>query len=170
MCSKYISRSYYFVRKLEIRVDMWTWLCESEILSCWKLRAAFWSVLYDPKWGYIIFPKRHFIELSFRRNAISPNYCSAEKKFAESHLTESSHGRIVELAKLYNAERNFSESVFSRTSFLRIVVQPNVVFPKLHLPERRFAEFAWSKTSFHRTLNRPPVYIFAQCIHGWRCA
>ena len=64
------------------------------------------------------------------------------KKIAESHLTESSHGRIVELAKLHDAKRHFSESLFSQPSFSRIIVQPNVVFPKHHLPERHITEIA----------------------------
>ena len=40
-------------------------------------------VPYSPillQWGYIIFPKRHFIESSFYRNALFPNRCFAEKK------------------------------------------------------------------------------------------
>ena len=34
-----------------------------------------------------------------------------------------------------SAERHYPESSFSRTYLLRIVVQPNVVFPKHHLPK-----------------------------------
>ena len=82
----------------------------------------------------VISSNRHFAKMQFCRIVVLP------KKIAESHLTESLHGRIVELAKLHNAERHFSESLFSRTSFPRIVVQPNVVFPKHHLSERHFAE------------------------------
>ena len=111
----------------------------------------------------------HFPETSFHRIVVSPKcnlagslFCQ-KKKIAESYLTESSHGRIVELAKLHNAERRFSESLFSRTSYLQTVVQPNVVFPEHHLPEHHFAEIVWNKTSFHRTLNRPPAYNFVQC-------
>ena len=92
---------------------------------------------------HIIFPKHHFIEPSFCRNAISPNRC-----FAESHFTESSHGRIVELTKLHNAERHFSESLFSRMSFSRIVVQPNSIFKNRPSAERRFPETSFARTSF----------------------
>ena len=42
-----------------------------------------------------------------------------------------------------SAERHFPESSFSRTSFLRILVQPNVIFPKHHLPESYFAEIMY---------------------------
>ena len=113
--------------------------------------------------GHIIAPKRYFIESSFCRNAILPNRCFAETKIAESHLTKSSHGRIVELLKLYDAERHFSESLFSRTSFSRIVVQPKVIFTNRRSAERRFPETSFAGTSFGRTLNRPPAYIFVQC-------
>ena len=84
----------------------------------------------------------HFPETSFHRIVILPKIqcCRIiifpKRKIAETHLTESSHGRIVELAKNHNGEWHFSESLFSRTSFSRILVQPNVI-----LPNRRFAEY-----------------------------
>ena len=121
---------------------------------------------------------QHFPETSFHRIVVSPKCNFAEslfcrKKIAESHLTESSHGRIVG-AKLYNAEWHFFELLFSRTSFSRIIVQPNVIFTNLRSAERRFpetsfartsfCEIVWSKTSFHRTLNRPPAYTFVRCV------
>ena len=112
----------------------------------------------------IFFEPHHFPETSFHRIVVLSKcdfteWLFCRKKIAESHLTESSYGWIVELAKLHNAERDFSESSFSRTSFSRIVVQPNIVFPKHHLPERHFAEIVWSKTSFHRTLYRSAKHI-----------
>ena len=80
----------------------------------------------------------------------------------DSHLTESSHGRIVELAKLHNAEWHFSEWLFSRTSFSRIVVQLNVIFTNRHSAERRFAETSFARMSFCRILNTPPACTFVQ--------
>ena len=111
---------------------------------------------------------------SFFRNVISLNSRFAETHFcrivvlpkqniSESHLTEASHGRIVELAKLHNAERHFSELLFSRTSFSRLVVQLKVIFTNRHSAERRFPETSFARTSFCRTLNRPPAYTFVQC-------
>ena len=82
----------------------------------------------------VISSNRRFAEMQFCRIVVLP-----QQKIAESDLTEASHGRTVKLAKLYNADRHFSES-FRRTSFLRFVVQPNVVFPKHLLPERHSAE------------------------------
>ena len=102
------------------------------------------------RWGHMTFPKRHFIKSSFCRNVILPNRCFAKKKIAESHLTESSHGRIVELAKLHNIERHFSESLFSRRSFSRIIVQPNVIFTNRRSAERHFSETSFARTSFCR--------------------
>ena len=106
----------------------------------------------------VISSNRRFAEMQFCRIVVLP-----KQKIAESHLTEASHGRIVELAKLHNAERHFSESLFSRTSFSRIVVQPNVIFTNRRLAERRFPATSFARTSFCRTLNRTPVYTFIQC-------
>ena len=83
----------------------------------------------------VISLNRRFTEMHFFRIVVLP-----KKKIAERHFTKSSYGRIVELAKLYNAERHFFELLFSGTSFSRIIVQPNVVFPKHRLLERHFAE------------------------------
>ena len=85
----------------------------------------------------------------FSETFIESFFCR-KKKIAESHLTESSHGRIVELAKLHNAERHFSESLFNRTSFLQIVVQPNVIFTNRRSAERRFPVTSFARTSFYR--------------------
>ena len=79
-------------------------------------------------WGY-----KKCGATSFCRIVILP-----KQKIAESHLTESSHGRIVEFVKLHNAERHFFESLFSRTWLSRNIICPN-------------------------TLNRPPAYTFVQC-------
>ena len=106
---------------------------------------------------------------SFCQNVISSNRRFAEslflrkKKIAESHLTESSHGRIVELAKHHNAERNISESFFSRTSFSGIVVQPNVIFRNLCSAERLFPESLFSWTSFLRIVVQPNVPFRKRC-------
>ena len=104
----------------------------------------------------------HFPETSFHRFVILPkcNFTKSlfcRKKIAESHLTESSHGRIVELAKLHNAERHFSESLFSRTSFSRIVVQPNVIFTNRRSVERRFPVTSFARTSFCRNCMKQNV-------------
>ena len=80
---------------------------------------------------------RRFAEIQFCRIAVLP-----KQKIAESHSTETSHSRIVELPKIHNAERHFSESLISRTSFSRIVVQPNVIFTNRHSAERRFPRAA----------------------------
>ena len=114
-----------------------------------------------------------FWATSFSRNVISSNRCFAEiqfcrivilpkRKIAKSHWTESSHGRIVELAEFHNAERHFSESLFSRTSFSRIAFQPNVIFTNRRSAERRFPETSFTRMSFFRTLNRPSAYTFVQ--------
>ena len=114
---------------------------------------------YDLRWcdfgfgilrGALFFPRnvissnRPFAEIQFCRIIILP-----KQKIAESHLTESSHGRIVEFAKLHNAERHFSASLFSRTSFLRIVVQPNVIFKNRRSAERRFPETSFARMFEH---------------------
>ena len=105
------------------------------------------------------------------------------KKIAESHLTESPHGRIVELAKLHDAERHFSESLFNRTSFSRIVVQPNVSFTNHRSAERRFPETSFARTSFCRncmkqtaispnTKKTARVYFCSMCsnwVRAWTC-
>ena len=122
-------------------------------------------------WGHIIFPNRHFVQSSFCRNSILPNRCFTETKIAESHLSAASHGRSVELAKLHDAERHYSESLFSRTSFFRIVVQPNIIFPNRRLAECHFYESSFSRMLFSRIVicpnvifpNRPIVYTFFQC-------
>ena len=96
-------------------------------------------------------------------NAVEIRKCNfaeslfCRKKISESHLTESSHGRIIELAKLHNAERHFSESLFSRTSFSRIEVQPNVIFTNLRSVERRFPETSFARKSFCRNCMKQNV-------------
>ena len=102
--------------------------------------------------GHIILPKHHSVESSFCRNPILPN-----RYFAERKNCRKSFDGIVESAKLHNAERNFSESLFSRTSFSRIVVQPNVIFTNRRSAERCFPETAFARISFCRTLNRLPT-------------
>ena len=118
---------------------------------------------------HIIFPKRHFIELSFCWNANWPNCYFAGKKITESHLTELSHGRIVELVKLHNAERHFSESLFSRTTFSRIVVQLNVIFTNRSSAERRFTKTSFTRTEFCRNRMKQnvtsPNTKYIACVH-----
>ena len=109
-------------------------------------------------WGHIIVSKRHFSESLFCRNVILPN-CLAEKKIyiyiTERNLTESSHSewsnyRNFIMSNIFpnccSAERYFPESSYNHTSFSRIFVRPNVIFPKYHLPERHFPEIVWSRT------------------------
>ena len=100
----------------------------------------------------VISSNRRFAEMQFFRIIVLP-----KKKIAQSHLTESSHGRIVELANLHNAERHFFESLFSRRTFSRIVVQPNVIFPNRLSAECHFPESSFSRTSFLRIVVQPNV-------------
>ena len=44
--------------------------------------------------------------------------------------------------------------------YSRIVVQPNVIFPKHHLPERHFPEIVWSRTSFHYVILQILTVLF----------
>ena len=82
---------------------------------------------------------------------------SCRKKNCQSHLSKSSHGRIVKLAKLHNAERHFSESLFSRKSFSRIGAHPNVIFTNFRSAERRFPETSFFRTSFCRNYMKQNI-------------
>ena len=120
------------------------------LINIYNLLTIYNILLYCWNYAHIVCVTKKNVEVSsgatsFSRNVISSNLRVAEMQFcrivvlpkqniAESHLTEASHGRIVELAKLHNAERHFFESLFSRTSFFQIIVQPNVIFTNRRLP------------------------------------
>ena len=91
-------------------------------------------------------------------NDVKNNYFGTCISLRPQNLPETSFRGIVVLPKC-----NFSESLFSRTSFPRIVVEPNVIFTNRRSAERRFPKTSFTQTSFCRTLNRPPVYTFVQC-------
>ena len=112
----------------------------------------------------VILGPHHFPETSFHRIGVLPKCNFVEslfcrKKIAESHLTESSHDRSFELAKLHNAERHFFESLFNRTSFSRIIVQPNLIFTNRRSTERRFLKTSFVRTSFCRNCMKQNVIL-----------
>ena len=135
---------------------------QSTLTPCCKLCQNTWRN-QDQKWSSFVVIQVSLGATSFSRNVISSNrrfagtqFCQivvfTKQKIAESHLTEALHGRIVELVKLYDAERHFSESLFSRTSFPRIIVQPNIIFTHRRSAGRYFPETSFGRTSFCRTL------------------
>ena len=91
-----------------------------------------------------------------------------------------------------SAEPRFPESLFSRTSFPRIVVQPNFIFTTRRSAERGFPK-TFARMSFCRTLNRPPciqcacrraaikliginvlrlaskICVISNCVQVWTC-
>ena len=119
--------------------------------------------------------ERHFSEslfsrTSFFRIVVQPNVISSNHRFAEMQFCRivvlpekncrKSFDRIVQLAKLHNAERHFSESLFSRTSFPRIIVQPNVIFTNRRSDERHFPETSSARTSFRRNYMSSSLDMF----------
>ena len=87
----------------------------------------------------VISSNRRFAEMQFRRIVILP-----KQKIAESHLTESLHGRIVEFEKIHNAERRFPETSFARTSFCRTLNRPPAYTFVQYACRRAASKFGYS--------------------------
>ena len=104
------------------------------------------------------FPGLFFLGATlFSRNVISLNCPFAEMQFCRIVVCKKKKNLPKVIFPNRSAESNFYESSFSRTSFLRIVVQPNVIFRNRRSAERRFPETSVARTSFCRNCMKQNV-------------